>query len=240
MKTNRRDPHKRKLFADITSWGEVAPDHFLVTEHGLQFGVSLNSSQHVGLFLDQRDSRRRIASMAQGARIANLFAFTCSFSISALAAGAREVFSVDLAAGCLNRGRGNLQTNGLTEAGISRFIKEDVRKWLARQVRKKQQNPEEFLPFDIVVCDPPVFASAGKGKRFHVEKEWQGLARDVAEILTDEGVALFANNHQAGQESHYYNGLQNQFRKVTRLNPPLDFPVLKGQPVHVRIYWCEK
>ncbi len=240
VKTNRRDPHKRKLFADMMSWGEVAPESFMIQEHGLHFAVSLNKSQHVGLFLDQRDSRRRIAAMAQDARIANLFAFTCSFSLHAIAAGAREVFSVDLAGGCLNRGRENLQTNGLAEVGISRFIKEDVRKWLGRQIRKKENNPDEFQPFDIVICDPPVFASAGKGKRFHVEKEWQGLAEDVHEILADKGVALFANNHQAGQEKHYFNILRKLFAKVTRLKPPLDFPVLKGQPTHVRIYWCEK
>ncbi len=240
VKTNRRDPHKRKLFADMAVFGDVAPDPFYVTEHGLLFEVGLNTNQHVGLFLDQRDSRRRIAVMSKNARIANLFAFTCSFSIHAIANGAREVISVDLAAGCLKRGRRNLEKNGLADLGIARFIKEDVRKWLARQVRKKENKPTEFEPFDLVVCDPPVFAMGGKGKRFQLEREWPALARDVATILTADGVALFANNHQAGKESHYFKTLQQTFHKVIRLNPPLDFPTAKGKPAHVRIYWCEK
>ncbi len=240
VKTNRRDPHKNKLFADMAHWGEMAPETFIATEHGLQFEVSLNTSQHVGLFLDQRDSRKRIADLAAGKRLANLFAFTCSFSVYAVKARATEVFSVDLAAGCLNRGRSNMEQNGLAEHGQSRFIKEDVRKWLARQVRKKDNKPQEFEPFDLVVCDPPVFASAGKGKRFHVEKEWHGLARDVSAILVDGGVALFANNHQAGKESHYFDGLQGHFKTVTRMSPPFDFPAKGNQPAHVRIYWCEK
>jgi 23S rRNA G2069 N7-methylase RlmK/C1962 C5-methylase RlmI len=240
VKTNRRDPHKRKLFGDMVSWGEEVPEHFLVREHGLQFEVSLNASQHVGLFLDQRDSRKRIADVAKDKRVANLFAFTCSFSTYAIQAGAREVFSVDLAAGCLHRGRTNMGVNGLEELAPSRFIKEDVRKWLARQVRKKDNEPGEFLPFDIIICDPPVFASGGKGKRFHVEQEWAGLALAVHTILSASGIALFANNHQTGQEKHYFAGLQAHFRKVTRLVPPLDFPLLKTQPPHVRIYWCEK
>lgn len=239
VKTNRRDPHKRKLFADFTSWGEVPEEPFWVTEHGLRFEVALNTSQHIGLFLDQRDSRQRIAVVARNGRVANLFAFTCSFSLYAIAAGAEELFSVDLAAGCLNRGRRNLEKNDLADTGISRFIKDDVRKWLARQVRKKQKEPD-FKAFDLVICDPPVFASGGKGKRFHVEKEWSGLARDVAEVLADDGVALFANNHQAGKESHYFKALTSCFRSVTRLQPPLDFPVMQGTPSHVRIYWCEK
>lgn len=240
LKTNRRDPHRKKLFADLAEWGETAPDIFTGTEHGLQFEISLNTGQHTGLFLDQRDSRRRIAAIAQNARVANLFAFTCSFSLQALAGGARETFSVDLAGGCLNRGRRNLGLNDLTDVGISRFIKEDVRKWLGRQVRKKQAKPKEFESFDLVICDPPVFASAGKSKRFHVEKEWAGLAADVFEILSPTGIALFANNHQSGDEMYYFTVLREQFRQVTRLKPPLDFPRIKGTAEHVRIYWCEK
>ena len=47
---------------------------------------NLTRTQHTGLFLDQRDSRRRVVKFAAGARVANLFAFTCSFSVAAAAA----------------------------------------------------------------------------------------------------------------------------------------------------------
>ncbi len=240
VKTNVRDPHKNRLFADSTAWGEKVPKSFLVREHTLHFGVRLNDRQHVGLVLDQRDSRRRIAKIARGKRVINLFAFTCSFSIHALAAHAEVVFSVDLAAGCLKQGRENVAINQLADAGNAKFIQEDSRKWLARQLRKKQNQPDDFASFDLVICDPPVFASSGKGKSFHVEKEWPGLARDIFEILAENGTALFANNHQDGSGSFYFNTLNDLFSKVTRLNPPLDFPQVIGQPSHVSIYWCEK
>ena len=240
VKTNLRDPHKRKLFADIASWGETAPESFLGREHDLHFMLMLNERQHPGLFLDQRDSRRRVAKVAQGKRVANLFAFTCSFSIHALAAKAEVVFSVDLAAGCLKRGQENVAINQLASAGNAKFVKEDVRKWLGRQLRKKRKDPAGFTAFDVVICDPPVFASAGKGKNFHVEKEWPGLVRDVYGILGDGGIALFANNHQAGEEAFYYETLKAHFQSVTRLDPPLDFPRLTAGHSHVRIYWCRK
>lgn len=240
VKTNLRDPHKRKLFADIAAWGEKIPDSFLGCEHDLHFTLTLNERQHPGLFLDQRDSRRKVAKLAQGKRVANLFAFTCSFSIYALAAKAEVVFSVDLAAGCLKRGQENVAINQLASAGNAKFIKEDVRKWLGRQLRKKQKDPVGFASFDVVVCDPPVFASAGKGKNFHVEKEWPDLVRDVYGILGEDGIALFSNNHQAGQEAFYYETLSGQFSEVIRLNPPLDFPLLSAGQSHVRIYWCRK
>jgi 23S rRNA G2069 N7-methylase RlmK/C1962 C5-methylase RlmI len=240
VKTSVRDPHKNRLFADMAAWGEDIPKSFLVREHDLHFGVQLNDRQHVGLFLDQRDSRRRIAKIARGKRVVNLFAFTCSFSIHALAAHAEVVFSVDLAAGCLKQGQDNVAINQLADAGNAKFIQEDSRKWLARQLRKKQNRPDDFNSFDLVICDPPVFASAGKGKSFHVEKEWPGLASTVFKILAENGTALFANNHQEGSESHYFTTLNNLFSRVIRLNPPLDFPQVAGQPAHVSIYWCEK
>ncbi len=240
IKTNLRDPHKNRLFADIAAWGDPIPDSFLVREHDLHFKVQLNDRQHTGLFLDQRDSRSRIAEIAKGKRVVNLFAFTCSFSVYALAAEAEVVFSVDLAAGCLKQGQENVAINQLAEAGNAKFIKEDTRKWLSRQLRNKQNNPRQFTPFDLVICDPPVFASGGRGKSFHVEKEWPGLADGVSNILANDGIALFANNHQAGPEPFYYDTLRRVFSEVTRLNPPLDFPQVGTRTSHVNIYWCQK
>lgn len=236
VRTNLRDPHRRNLFSDLVAFGEPAPETFFVTEHGLKFEISLNDAQHPGLFLDQRDSRRRIAEAASGKRVANLFAFTCSFSVAAVAAAAEVAFSVDLAAGCLERGKRNFELNGLAESGRGKFIKEDVRKWLARQVRKKENNPEAFTPWELVVCDPPVFAAAKKGAAFSVEQEWPVLATGIRAILADGGAALFANNHRGGDDGLYFSTLRARFSDVTVLPPPVDFP--DGGAPHVRTYWC--
>lgn len=239
VRTNLRDPHRRKLFKDTVAFGDPAPESFLVTEHGLNYEISLNDSQHPGLFLDQRDSRRRVAAAASGKRVANLFSFTCSFSVAAAAAGAEVVFSVDLAGGCLDRGKRNFEANGLAESGRGKFIKEDVRKWLARQLRRKEKDPANFPAWDIIVCDPPVFAAAPKkGDAFSVEKEWPFLAESIRSILAPGGQALFANNHRGGDDSFYFSTLQQQFKTVTPLAPPIDFPPL-GTP-HVRTYWCSE
>ncbi len=236
VRTNLRDPHKRKLFNDLESFGDVPPETFTVTEHGLKFEISLNDAQHPGLFLDQRESRRRVADVSKGKRVANLFSFTCSFSVAAAAAGAEVAFSVDLAAGCLERGKRNFELNGLAESGCGKFIKEDVRKWLARQVRKKKNNPTAFVPWGVVICDPPVFAAAKKGEAFSVEKEWPVLAGGIRKILADDGKALFANNHRGGDDGFYFSTLREHFPTVTALPPPIDFPSF-GNP-HVRSYWC--
>jgi 23S rRNA (cytosine1962-C5)-methyltransferase len=42
--------------------GEAAPERFAVRENGVQFELSFSEGQSVGLFLDQRDNRRRLLS----------------------------------------------------------------------------------------------------------------------------------------------------------------------------------
>lgn len=233
-----KNPHQKKLIHDILHWGEKSPS-ITAREHGLQYGIILDSSQHTGLFLDQRDSRRRIQQTAQGKRVANLFSFTCSFSAAAVKGGAEVVFSVDLAGSALARGKENFAANGLDKTGSGKFIKEDVLKWLKRQNRKKEKEGETFPHWDLLICDPPVFA-AGTKQGFHVEKMWTQLAEQIKNILSPDGKALFANNHRGGKSSIYKNTLQKHFSTVIPLSPPFDFPQITGEPEHVRIYWCEK
>ena len=239
IRNNRKNPHERKLFAHLVTFGEAPPVTFLVKEQGINYEIVLNDSQHTGLFLDQRDSRKRVGAVAEGMRMANLFSFTCSFSAVAAAAGAEVVFSVDLAGGALERGKKNFELNGLSESGKGKFIKEDVLKWLARQSRKKESDPENYKEWDLIVCDPPVFAATGKGSAFSVEKEWPLLAEQVRYILSTNGIGLMANNHRGGSDKYYRSVLEEHFSKVIRFRPPFDFPELPGQGAHVRVYWCE-
>jgi 23S rRNA G2069 N7-methylase RlmK/C1962 C5-methylase RlmI len=240
VRIHRSNPHQRTLVTETRIVGEAPPEKFIVNEHGLGYEISLTQTQHPGLFLDQRDSRRHIALQAEGRRLANLFAYTCSFSVAAVDRGAEVAFSVDVARPCLNSGKANFEHNDLAKTGCGKFIQEDARKWLQRQLRKKENRPEEFQALDVIVCDPPVFASSKDGGKFVLEKEWPRLVADIAALLAPGGLAVFANNHRTGDEDAYRNALYRSFRKVIPHRPPLDFPVLRNQPPHVRIYACSE
>ncbi len=240
IRTHRRNPHQRALVVETRIIGKEPPDFFTVREHGLKYEVSLTKTQHVGLFLDQRDTRRRLALVAGGKRLANLFAYTCSFSVAAVAAGAEVAFSVDTARAGLNTGKTNFELNGLKEGGHGKFIQEDARKWLLRQERRRDEKPGEFQPLDLVVCDPPVFASAKDGGKFLLETEWPRLSAQTAGLMGPDGIAVFANNHRSGSHAFYRRALEDQFSEVTDLRPPLDFPVFPKRPHHVRTFWCRK
>ncbi len=151
IRTHRKNPHQRALVTETRVIGKPPPDFFTVTEHDLKYEVSLTRTQHTGLFLDQRDTRRRLAQAAAGKRIANLFAYTCSFSVAAAAAEAEVVFSVDTARPGLNTGKTNFELNGLSETGRGKFIQEDARKWLDRQERRRQKSPKFLNKMQMLI-----------------------------------------------------------------------------------------
>lgn len=231
-----RNPHQRKLVRDAYWVGSPPDGRFVIVENALRFEIELAPERHPGLFLDQRETRQRVRAAAAGLRVANLFAYTCSFSVAAAVGGAREVVSIDLAAGCLDTGRRNLAAN-LGAAGCSTaLLREDVRKWLERQLRRVDRDGEASC-FDLVICDPPVFAAGGKrGRVFSVDAEWGGLIRGVAGILRQGGIAVFANNHRSAGGQFYEAPLRDHFAVVDPLPLPVDFEI--AGPPHSRTWWC--
>jgi 23S rRNA G2069 N7-methylase RlmK/C1962 C5-methylase RlmI len=236
-KRTRRNPHTNRFVDEELICGEPPPPLFQVCEHNLKYHVSLAGQQHVGLFLDQRDSRRLVYKNAMGRRAANLFSYTCSFSVAALAGGAEVVFSVDLSKKFLQQGLENLLLNGLGEGGRGKFISEDVRKWLERQLRKVEREGEG-AKLGLAVCDPPTFSTSGSRGEFKVDETWESLARGLSKIMAKDGMVFFSNNHQKGDSRIYQRVLERCFPKVERRVPPIDFPDVSGRGEHVRLFRC--
>ena len=100
----------------------------------------------MGLFLDQRDNRRRIRAQARGKDVLNLFAYTCGFSVAAAAGGAASTVSVDLSPKALEWGRANFALSHL-DPSDHQFIKSDAFDYLRRAARQGKR-------FDIIILDP--------------------------------------------------------------------------------------
>lgn len=126
--------------------GEAA-DRVLVLEAGVPFRVGLAGGQKTGFYLDQRESRRLVRETAAGRRVLNTFAYTGSFSVSALLGGAVRADSVDSSEAALALARENFELNGLpSDSGL--FFTADVFEFLR----------EPALDHDFIILDPPAFA----------------------------------------------------------------------------------
>ncbi|MDO9623280.1 MAG: class I SAM-dependent methyltransferase [Pseudomonas sp.] len=172
----------RYLPDSMTQWllGEVR-DEWLIGEHGLHFKLDLGKKQNTGLFLDMRYGRRWVQAQAEGKRVLNLFAYTCGFSVAAIAGGAEHVLNLDMAKAALSRGRDNHRLNGHDLSRVS-FLGHDLFKsWGA--IRK-------HAPYDLVIIDPPSFQ---KGS-FVLTQDYRKVLRRLPELLSEHGTVLACMN----------------------------------------------
>ncbi len=156
-----------------------------VAEAGADAGGERRGRQgwHGGLFLDMAEGRRWLRAQVRarpGARVLNLFAHTCAFSVVALAAGAAEVVNLDMSPGALATGRRNHRLNGV-QAG-ARFLAHDLFSSWGKVTRGG--------PYDLVVVDPPSYQ---KGS-FVATKDYARVLRRLPALLAPGGQALLCLN----------------------------------------------
>jgi len=131
-----------------------APDRVCIAEHGLRYWVDVRGGQKTGFYLDQRDNRERMRSLAAGREVLNCFSYTGGFSIAALAGGARSVMSLESSAAALQLARTNAALNGFADAQAE-WREADVFRTL-RSLRDAGRR------FDLIVLDPPKFAPTAR------------------------------------------------------------------------------
>lgn len=124
-------------------------------ERGLVLEADVVHGQKTGHFLDQRDNRTLVRSMAEGAAVLDVFASTGGFSVAAAAGGAVSVHLVDQSAPALATARRNLEHNG--RLGEVRRCK--VRTTVGDAFAVLGELAERGEQYDLVIVDPPSFAS---------------------------------------------------------------------------------
>ncbi len=132
--------------------GNPAPVELDVVEDDMKFSVDVTAPLSTGLFADLREGRRAVRQWAKGRRVLNLFSYTGAISVYAQAGGATEVCAIDVAAKAHARARKNFSASGFDPEKPEHIVG-DVFKVLARFVERERK-------FDMVVVDPPAFASA--------------------------------------------------------------------------------
>jgi 23S rRNA (cytosine1962-C5)-methyltransferase len=137
------DPRSESLAPSGPVRGEPAPDPLVIHESGLAYRVRLGDGLKTGIFLDQRENRRRVRELARGKHVLNLFAYTCGFTVAAAAGGALSSVSVDASKGALERGKENLEENGLFSPAHA-LVDDDVFSWLKFAGKRNER-------YDLVV-----------------------------------------------------------------------------------------
>ena len=190
-----------------------AVDTWLIDEHGLRFKLDLGRNQNTGLFLDMRYGRQWVQANAEGKRVLNLFAYTCGFSVAAIAAGATQVVNLDMAKAALSRGRDNHRLN---QQDLSRVS------FLGHELFKSWSKVRKYGPYDLIIIDPPSFQ---KGS-FALTQDYQKILRRLPELMTEHGLVLACVNDPQIGADFLIEGMAEHapsLRFVQRLDNPPEF-----------------
>ncbi|MDD0842716.1 class I SAM-dependent methyltransferase [Pseudomonas sp. Gutcm_11s] len=182
-----------------------------IVEDGLRYRLDFGRKQNNGLFLDMRLGRQWVRGQAAGQRVLNLFAYTCGFSVAAIAGGAERVVNLDMSRPALSRGRDNHRLNDHDLARVS-FLGHDLfNSW--GKLRREG-------PYDLIIVDPPSFQ---KGS-FVLTRDYAKILRRLPELLVPGGKVLACCNDPSIAPTFLLDEMAREapsLRFVERLaNPP--------------------
>jgi 23S rRNA (cytosine1962-C5)-methyltransferase len=165
-----------------TLWGEV-PERVTFTEDDLQLAFSVIQGQKTGFYLDQRENRRRLASMVDGSsRVLDVYSYTGGFSLHAAKRGA-TAFAVDKDAVALATLETTARANGL-ESRISTRLG-DALEVLDQLVREKRS-------FTHAVVDPPTLAKR-KDEVTAAKRVFTIATKNVLRMLEPNGIVFVSS-----------------------------------------------
>ena len=225
----RLDQHQKE--SPVHLFGELCDAPFVIRENGLRFEISFTSGYSQGIFLDQRDNRRRlIETTSPGTTVLNTFAYTGAFSVAAASAGAVTT-TLDLSQPYLDWARRNLELNAIDPVA-HHFCKGDTFHWLRRFAKQGRT-------FDIVILDPPTFSRDKDGKVFRVERDYGQLAALAERCLSPHGTLLACTNCRQLDEATFRRQLQTSLTShfaIESFPMPPDFT---GEP-YLKSVWLRR
>ncbi len=161
-----------------------------VTEFGAPLEVNFTDYLDTGLFLDHRPVRRYLFKNSKGKRFLNLFAYTASATVAAVAGGAASSVSVDTSNRYCQWAMRNLDRNNAAQQKHE-VVRQDVLAWLdgaAIGIRDESK-------FDLILLDPPTFSnSSALDDDWNVQRDHVKAIDACLKLLAPGGTLIFSNN----------------------------------------------
>ena len=177
------------------------PASWSVPINGIRMKLAATDFGHLGVFPETRalwDMVTAELSAAKAARAAdggsvpsalNLFAYSGGATLAMARAGC-EACHLDAARGMVEWARENAALNGLEGAPI-RWIVDDVRKFLGREIRRGRR-------YDAIMLDPPSFGRGKHGELYKIERDLLETLRDCAAVLSRKPIFVLLTSHTPG------------------------------------------
>lgn len=241
-RTVQAQPHALLGLADgVTLAGAPPPEPWTFNENGLRFEVDVLRGQKTGFFLDQRDNRARVETLAAGRSTLNVFAYTGGFSLYAARGGAPAVTSLDLSAPALAAAVRNFSLNRhlpAVAAAQHDIIVADAFAGLKQLAAAGQR-------FGLVVVDPPAFAKQ-QSEIPAALRAYERLARLAAGVVQPRGQLVMASCSSRVSAPEFYAAVRRgaaaagrTFHEFDHTEHPLDHPSPFPEGAYLKCLYAE-
>lgn len=202
------------------------PTTLVIEENNSKFQLNVIDGQKTGWFYDHRDSRARLAKLAKGQRVLDLFSYSGAWGIPAAIAGATEVTCVDSSSSALSLAQSSAELNNVHNK--MHFVGSDVFEFL-KQARDNHEH------YDIIILDPPALIKRKKDFKAGYEA-YRRLNHLALQVLSKNGILISASCSHHLSKTNLHEILRSSARHIDR---HLIFFATAGQgpdhPIHPSI-----
>lgn len=166
------------------------PDSFNINILDLKIEMQLTSFGHLGLFFEQMTNWKRLLKhVSSGDRVLNLFAYTGMSSLVCALKDA-DVTHLDASKTSVQWAKKNAELSRLSDKKI-RWLVEDVRKFVEREVRRQSQ-------YDWIILDPPSFGRGANNESWVIEKDLIPLMKNLSLLKSKNFKGILLSSHSPG------------------------------------------
>lgn len=199
----------------------VLPAKIYAIEGNEKYIVNVEDGHKTGFYIDQRDSRKLVASLAPGLRVLNVFGYTGSFGIVAAKNGAASVTTVESSGPALELAKQNAELNSVD---VGEVIEGDAFEVLRRMRDRRAE-------FDLIILDPPKYSASAK----HIERatrKYKDINLVGIKLLAPGGKLMTFSCSQSMDTDLFQKVVagaavdaKRDLRIIRRLGQPVDHPV---------------
>ena len=182
------------------------PESLIIEENNALFKINVSEGQKTGWFYDHRESRFRMAKLANKQRVLDLFSYSAAWGIPAALAGATEVTCVDSSEIALSMAQSSAELNKVENN--MQFIRNDVFDFL-KQARENKEH------YDIIVLDPPALIKRKKDFKAGYEA-YRRLNHLALQVLSKNGILVSASCSHHLTKSNLHEILRSSARHIDR------------------------